>query len=765
MKLRSLLIIIALAVSGAVFGAPESMDVYDLTHTRKALDGTQKTLQKGWDEVFLVSALQGLANRKAPSLYVIWMDADTYWLDKMTEKGSWMEKTALNTISGLEELLLRHKDCYKGAVIYDPNVPATSCVAATVAGAEDLLPVRYDTSPDSLYSRLVKGSGLLKPVKWLLCEDGASMFTGKGKIPGTDRDSTGSAKCDAYIWAKENYLDKGRCSKTDMGYYIDYYFIKAPDARSLSNSTLVNLDFQIAGRGFVFDLSVWDDETPVDDPDQPLGADFGTFKEILLSQYRRSKGEMVQISGFTPWNLKYTESRLAGGSHGAVETEWHHAELLSNYNCYMDADALGSSDMANASVFSKYPLKKKYPQPKAGVRELRSMGLIDKDGYVRAANYICLYVGDYDSSAWLYQKLPSMWDDPKRGWIPLGWAVNPTLARRFAFGMDYMRRNATQYDSFVAGDSGAGYINPGSLAEPRKYSLLPDGTEKWLKHCKKWYSRFDLSVTGFIIDGHAPKMTDEIFDAYAAFSPDGIGGQKLPSGAGVWKHAMPYKTMGDGNKFDDAERIAEYQQGELSFLYLRNIQWKPEKQLEYVNKVKKHNPDAVFLGPHEFFALIKYYYENGEKCRYTHVNLFKLSNIEITEHSAMNRRSDITDLFGGLNGEVETSAALFEDAADGYAHYVEFRTKKPAAVKRVVLRLRSDSGSDNRSVKRFRLLAGDSRDSLKEIVSEDTTPPGQREKYEFEFPQPVTAGFFRAEFIQPDVKNGPRILELEAYEE
>ncbi|MBO4548964.1 MAG: hypothetical protein J5758_07090, partial [Abditibacteriota bacterium] len=433
--------------------------------------------------------------------------------------------------------------------------------------------------------------------------------------------------------------------------------------------------------------------------------------------------------------------------------------------CYMDADALGSSDMANASVYSKYPLRKKYPQHKAGENTLRGMGIIDPEGNVAAANYMCIYVGDYDSSAWLYQKLPSMWDDPVRGRIPLGWAVNPNLARRVAFGMDYMRRFATQADSFVAGDSGAGYINPGSLAEPRKYSLLPDGTDAWLRHCRKWYGRFDISVTGFIIDGHAPEMTEDILDAYMEFSPDGIGGQKLPSGTGVYKDRMPYKTMGDGNKFDDARRIAEFRRGELSFLYLRNIQWKPEKQLEYMKEVKKNNPDAVFLGPYEFFALIKYHTEHPDKVKYSRINLFRLPGIEITGSSPMHPRSDIRDLFGAESSQTEPSAALFADAEEDFVHYVDFRMPKPAPVKRVVLTLRSDTDSLNRSIKSFRLLAGDSPGSLKEIIYEDTEPWEFRERFEFELPEPVTAGCYRAEFVQPGVKPGPRLLELEAYGE
>ena len=86
---------------------------------------------------------------------------------------------------------------------------------------ENLLPVRYDVADDSLYSRLiVKGPRL--PVKCrLMRADGSAMFTGQGLIPGTKRQSTGSAKCDAYLWMKARYLDTGKCDGAFGAYYLD----------------------------------------------------------------------------------------------------------------------------------------------------------------------------------------------------------------------------------------------------------------------------------------------------------------------------------------------------------------------------------------------------------------------------------------------------------------------------------------------------------------------------------------------------------------
>ncbi len=65
--------------------------------------------------------------------------------------------------------------------------------------------------------------------------------------------------------------------------------------------------------------------------------------------------------------------------------------------------------------------------------------------------------------------LPKMWTDPARGTTPLSWAFNPNLCERFPLGMAWPRENRSPNDFFVAGDSGAGYLNPGFLSTPRPH--------------------------------------------------------------------------------------------------------------------------------------------------------------------------------------------------------------------------------------------------------------------------------------------------------
>ncbi|MDI6827804.1 MAG: GxGYxYP family putative glycoside hydrolase [Armatimonadota bacterium] len=593
---------------------------YDLTYTLKMNRNNSNERRRIWDEAHFVSSIQGIVNREKPRLYLYFIgdedgNIDRFWLNKLRERGEWLADHTIEEIKNLRTLIELFRDDISGLVVYDENVAATSNVASTIAGVENLACIRFDASQDSLYYWLaLDPTGPKLPVKVrLLNENGSSIFTGEGTIPGSNTPSTGSAKCDAYIWAKENYIDTGRCNPAKMGYYIDQYWLRKPEGY-IPNHTLSNHDYFIANRGFFFDLSPWDDETPVDDINQPLGADMRTLQAILRSAWEQLCGEkMIHIGGFVPWDKKYTTVNM-NGKHDAVPSEWRFVEIITCFNGYIDADALGIGCMANASVFQHYPLDELYPQKLPNICDLKARGLIDEFGKVAPKTYITIYVGDYDSAAWLYQKLPQFWNDQARGSIPLGWAFNPNLADRFAPGMAWARKTKTANDFFVAGDSGAGYINPGHLMEPRVFSCLPSGIKTWTEHCKKYYRHWDISATGFIIDGYAPAMSEEILEAYKTFSPNGIVAQKI----GRWgvHKGMPFIRMGMDLEWEPVESAKKILQqvgkSKPEFFIFRTILWRPtaHKKLFDALKASPHGKDIEIVDPYTLFLLLRQHEEN-----------------------------------------------------------------------------------------------------------------------------------------------------------
>jgi hypothetical protein len=248
--------------------AADSVVLYDMTAALSTDLRDSSAVRRLWDETHLVASLQGIVNRDAPRLYIRYnAHPDDFWWERMTEPGGWLEGVRVDRVTALEELLARFAGEFDGAVAWDERVPATSNLASTIAGCERLVCLRYEEKTDSLYQRLTGGPGprVSVPVR-LLADDGGPMFTGAGTIPGTDIPSTGSAKCDAYLWLGEHYVRTGKARPETMGYYTDGFWLRCAFAGSPALHTLTNHDFVIARRGVFFDLGVWDDETPVDDP-------------------------------------------------------------------------------------------------------------------------------------------------------------------------------------------------------------------------------------------------------------------------------------------------------------------------------------------------------------------------------------------------------------------------------------------------------------------------------------------------------------------
>jgi hypothetical protein len=174
--------------------------------------------------------------------------------------------------------------------------------------------------------------------------------------------------------------------------------------------------------------------------------------------------------------------------------------------------------------------------------------------------------------------------------------------------MDYARRHATANDWFIAGDSGAGYLNPGMLLRPRLDPDLPDGLSAWVEHNRAYYRRYDLSITGFVIDGRSRAMGDAGLDAYLQFSPDGLIGQRLPP-RGVHRGTMPFLRMSldlDGTPEQAGAKIAGMAGINLpKFAALRTILKSPTWHERTMRKARSATDGVEFVDPHTFFLLIK----------------------------------------------------------------------------------------------------------------------------------------------------------------
>ncbi|WP_285055943.1 GxGYxYP domain-containing protein [Pedobacter ginsengisoli] len=595
----------------------QKIALFDLGYTLKPDMKNEANVHMAWDHAHTLATLQGIVNRKSPRLYLFFIEnagvnIDRYWWDKYRKPGKWLHNADTLLYTDLIKLIGSFKQDIKGAVVYDPKVPATSNVASSVAGADELIAIRYDLSEGSLYRRLVLEGPKIPVKKWLLKPDGASLFTGKGFVPDTKRPSSGSAKNDAYLWFIENYIKTGKCNTAYGAYYLDQQWMQKPTATRINHHTLSNHDFFVSKNAFFYDLSPWGDERATDDKAQQQGTDLNTLKELLLLAYQRNGNgkRFTYLGGFPPWAYKYTKH--AGGKHEDVETEWEYSRVISAYNAFKDADAIGFGALANASFWQHYPLKKTYKQDWVTQDELKKKGYLDANGklQLKDKNYYIFYVGDYDASSWLSQTTPDIWDSPDRGKVPLMWSISPVLAQRVPMAMEYRRETATPNDYFAAADNGSGYLMPGMLQAPRAISGLPDAVEQWAGHNAPYYKQWGLSITGFVIDGLAPAMNSRGLDAYAKFSPNGIVPQKVPLTS---LHGnMPVLRAGeDVNQDNPAEAariiVDQIHKRNIPFHWFRNILKVPSWHVKVVEEVKKLDPKAELLDAPTFFELYRTY--------------------------------------------------------------------------------------------------------------------------------------------------------------
>lgn len=584
---------------------PEGGIVYlDLRRYESIDRKDTSAVNRTWDVLHCAATLQGIVNRETPQIYVDYVgfngtNIDRYWWDMYREPGKWLAGRETVTLYDPVKVADMFRDRIKGLVVYDSNVASTSCVASTVAGAEDLIAVRYDPTPGSVYTRFMKRGYEVKV--WLVNEDGTSKF---------------HSKIEPYQWAVDNYLKTGKCTGEYAAYYIDQYWRKSCSNATFNHHQLVNHDFFIGKRAFFFDLSPWEDEVATDAPGEPVGADAVMMKQILMELYRLNGGQkMCHIGGFPAWAYKYSTHGTVGGKHVATSTEWHFAEIISQYNAFKDADAIAHGAMANASFWSHYPLKEKYPQKWVTRDELKAKGYLTADGKInRTKKFILFYVGDYDAASWIYQRMPDLWDDPARGKVPLMWSISPILCRRAPMVMEHLWESATENDYFAAADNGAGYLNPGALEEPRK-SGLPSGVKAWEEHNIPFYRQWDITVSGFIIDGDAVGMTKEGFESYSKYSYNGIVPQRAPKNAFLC-NGMPVMRSQGGTGSDTAEGSANSVVSSIysrtngfPFFWYRTVLKSPSWHLAVKERIEILDKNAVWCSGPEFFELLRCYLE------------------------------------------------------------------------------------------------------------------------------------------------------------
>jgi len=452
------------------------------------------TTNDGFDKGLLVSTLQGLVNREKPNLYIYrtampWSDyvdfytdngfsgADDFWIKQATKPGNWLAGYKEEKLSSIESLL--EKFSYiKKVVVWDPRVGATSNVAVTISGVETALPVMYG---GLMYQKLVNELGY--EVITNLYE---LNFADTSRIPGSSTTSSGSSKVNAYIWAKEKYIDSGKVNPNYLG-YLEHYF---GNGKALIDPAdqITARDIVVSKKGFLFDLLPWSDEKPIDDPNQSLGRDKWIFEEILKSASAKAnwKESIIEVFGYPAWWSKYCKYKDPSSKYECWQTEHEAVKILSSYGAGLLAlSNLGTNNLSFHQHF--WDLNSSVWQNNSNFPELMNK------------TYVMYVSGDGDSPELVRSVMYPNMENSKSANIPISWGITSNNYRYHGDVVDFFYKNMKQGDSVVGHISGCIYIFP---------DYWPDNKwESYLKYCSLTNSRMDIAETAFI--GKGDNITSE----------------------------------------------------------------------------------------------------------------------------------------------------------------------------------------------------------------------------------------------------------------
>ncbi len=386
------------------------------------------------DERLTMAALQGLANRTTPRVFLNyggslaflrfdfplasgekpdgWNRAaaaalskkypaiDDYWIAELARLGLFQFKTCT-----VEKLIAHCAPHVKGLILYH-NIDDDLAIAATMAGLRAALPV----------TPLVRRQWLARlqhPPATIF--DVGSLYTQYPR--GVPR------RVAAHRWAIEHLLPE--CSRGGV-------FSRVFDYGSAAFDTLPDVDLAIQQRWFTFQLDYGNSNThPTHNPKR--------LQEIDLESSLLDK----ILNHLEPWAPVYGWGEPG---EGAV------VDHISRSGHVLICTANG-----NGTFFWDMPvLTRPFGQPG---KQRTTPKLEDKI-------YIAFMVNEGDTLKCLTAlENAGSWIQPERGRFPINWGMDPLLYREFPGLVSYYYKTATPHDYFFAASSCWGYAHPDAMPD------------------------------------------------------------------------------------------------------------------------------------------------------------------------------------------------------------------------------------------------------------------------------------------------------------
>lgn len=605
-----------------------------------------------YDIGYIIPVIQGLANRNGDHLYILAQgtvyintlsdDVDNTYLEYLTSEGEYFNGKTLKYLYNFDEIMQVFGNLLEGLIVWDENVPATSNTVMGACSTENLIPVRFNSSPDSLMNVLRENYEL--KVKYNL----NGKFTGEGIVWGTEEQSSGSSKVDAYIWSYNNYLAAGKLDPRHLAIYMDAfssdYEQRGVSYHEMNESRLYGRDYYISKCGYIFDLDPYPDSKPNDDPDQPMisapelnqtkdgmvTADYWMYSRILKYCNNALNGEEpIRVGGYVPFAYKYAKrSNDYGLEPGDVYLENATSFMLGWYNAYL----LVESPVPNTSMLSRVEFSEQTIKNTGDKEAFKTKTLENK-------NYVCFYMGDYDSSGWVSNYLMQFVKYGRRvGEVPVALTMMPGLMEKVPYAYNYIMKMLYELPQekrdniyWICGDNGYGYSNYIEMDFENRPDGLMGSFASATEYTATFLSKFGVTINGFLL--FHQRLTPAMEQALAKAYPDGyavlshnIRYNRLVFGEGINENGVPvfwpnkgYSHNGMGiDKDSDLKNMGLVEkeilqtEGRPNFIFIRAVLVDIDDAARANDALKKSTVyEGEIVDPYTFFEMYRQAVKGG----------------------------------------------------------------------------------------------------------------------------------------------------------
>ncbi|MEK3888273.1 GxGYxYP domain-containing protein [Bacillus sp. FSL K6-3431] len=526
------------------------------------------------DEKLLFTTLQGNVNREKPRMYIIETDfeeGNDTWLNDLD--------VPYTKIESPWELLLKYKKEVSGIIIYDPKVEDSINVATTMAGLENAIvagpeiakklteaPYNFTVIED-LRGRFTDG---LDAYTWqfehLWPETTHRMLIGLNPSKSVALPDGNWDAFQTIIQDEEEVRDSSNRQVYDLDLSEllgkDAVYLRFQDAFPSDgwgpavHEVTVKVDGQIVTQfipgtseeeSYLFDRNEsnaderfgghrWADNgryfvykfTPPEDAEElVVSVDMWNQFKVTASNVQPESSELTEPYGYlrdyavanramvfwlesnVPEEKKLFESILSdvepntpylGWFGNDVAGEFSGTELASKHSVYV----LAADWFNNMTVFSgaKGKIKKQKPL---------STPILDNK------IYLTFTLGEGDNLQYNQHRFRLLWDDERRGNVPINWTTSPLLYDVAPSILGYYQHTATDNDLLVAGPSGAGYIYPEPWPD-ETFNVFTKQTSKYMKQ-----TGMDILYALNRVDGHDVPLSESKVQSYIDYvNPKGI---------------------------------------------------------------------------------------------------------------------------------------------------------------------------------------------------------------------------------------------------